>query len=129
MKEISEIVSELQSNFEDASITLKESDAGKPWVEIAPDKLLDVSKFLRDDEEMKFNTLMCLSGIHYPDENELGVAYHMHSTIYRHSLALKVRVSEESAVVPSVEKIWKTANWHEREAMDMFGIRFENHPT
>ncbi len=129
MKQINEIIEILQDKFGQEAATLKQGESGKPWVLTDPAKLVEIAKLLRDHEELLFNTLMCLSGIHYPDENELGVAYHLHSTTKRHSLALKTRVSEDVAVVPSVEKIWKTANWHEREAMDMVGIRFDSHPN
>ncbi len=72
---------------------------------------------------------MCLSGVHYQKENELGVTYHLDSTIHGHKLVMKVRVPEEEPVVPSVESLWKTANWHEREAWDMVGVIFDEHPN
>jgi NADH-quinone oxidoreductase subunit C len=129
MKEIHEITEILNNQFGDGAVSLEQGESGKPWLLTDADKLVDIAKYLRDDPEMQFNTLMCLSGIHYPKEEELAVAYHLHSTILRHSLALKVKVPESGGIVPSVEKIWKTANWHEREAMDMVGVWFDNHPN
>ncbi|SMO64570.1 NADH dehydrogenase subunit C [Fodinibius sediminis] len=104
------------------------AEAGDSWITVSPSVLREVAKTLRDDKNLQFNNLMCLSGIHYQKENELGVAYHLHSTIHDHKLVMKVRVPEDNPVVPSVESLWKTANWHEREAYDLVGITFRGHP-
>ncbi|MCG2587363.1 NADH-quinone oxidoreductase subunit C [Rhodohalobacter sp. WB101] len=86
-------------------------------------------KTLRDDPQLLFDVLMCLSGVHYQKEEELGVTYHINSTSLGHKLAIKVRVPIDNPHVPSVESIWKTANWHEREAWDMVGVIFDEHPN
>jgi len=70
---------------------------------------------------------MCLSGVDYGN-GTLGVVYHIYSMKHAHSFVLKVKVPVENPVVKSVESVWKSANWHEREAYDMFGIVFEGHP-
>ncbi len=106
-----------------------EAEVGQPWVTASAEGFEALAKLLRDDPELRFDTLMCLSGVDYPDEEELGVTYHLHSTSFGHSLVLKVRVPAEKPAVPSVEQIWKTADWHEREAWDLLGIRFESHPN
>lgn len=117
----------LSDSFGDG-IEYVEVETGQPWLNISPAILRALAKTLRDDEQLRFNTLMCLSGVHYQKEEELGVTYHLHSTIHGHTLVLKVRVPEEEPDVPSVEAIWKTANWHEREAYDLIGVRFSGHP-
>lgn len=124
---MSKIWEYLQAAFEE-EISFHEAETGQSWVLVPASLMKKVSKFLRDDEELRFNYLMCLSGVHYPKENELEVVYHLNSTLHGHTLVLKVRVPEEEPHVPSVESIWKTANWHEREAYDLLGIHFDGHP-
>src|SRR5438876_994869 len=76
--------------------------------------------------EMKYLSNLC--GAHYPDRDEpFEVVYHLYSITKEHRLSLKVRTTEEESV-PSVAGVWRTANWHEREAYDMYGIIFEGHP-
>ena len=58
----------------------------------------------------------------------MEVVYNLYSIPYETSLMLKVEFSREEAVVPTVSQIWKTADWHEREAFDLFGIKFNGHP-
>ena len=58
----------------------------------------------------------------------LGVVYHCQSITLLHQIVLKVELPRESPSVPSVALIWRTADWHEREAYDLFGIQFEGHP-
>lgn len=127
MKEMSELFEYLQAEFDDG-LSFNKAETGQSWIVVMPSIVKEVSKFLRDDEQLRFNYLMCLSGVHYPNENELEVVYHLHSTTLGHTLVLKVRVPEKEPNVPSVESIWKTANWHEREAFDLLGIHFEGHP-
>lgn len=100
----------------------------EPWLTVTAGGLREVARFLRDDLQLRFDVLMCLSGVHYSKEERLGVTYHLHSTVNRHKLTVKATVPEDDARVDSVEPVWKTADWHEREAYDMFGITFTGHP-
>jgi len=129
MKTADEITALLKNEFGEDKFDMNSGDIGSPWITVETTIIKEVSKFLRDDSSLLFNTLMCLSGVHYSKEEELGVTYHLHSTQLGHTIALKVRVPEENPHVPSVEAIWKTANWHEREAWDMVGLKFDNHPN
>ncbi|MDZ7806496.1 MAG: NADH-quinone oxidoreductase subunit C [Gracilimonas sp.] len=128
MKEPKEIFEYLIKEFGEDGIHFETGDTGEPWIEVPAGNVKEIMKFLRDDFQLKFNVLMCLSGVHYASEAALGVTYHINSTVNSAKLALKVKVPEEDPVIPSVESIWKTANWHEREAYDMVGIHFKNHP-
>jgi len=88
-----------------------------------------VGFFLRDTELMYFDSLSCLSALDSGvEKNTFEVLYHLYSIPYHHSLVLKVFTSRTESSVPSLCAVWKTANWHEREAYDMFGISFSNHP-
>jgi NADH:ubiquinone oxidoreductase subunit C len=102
---------------------------GKQYVEVTvpPSKLYSLAKQLRDKEEAQFDFLFCLSGVDYGQD--LGVVYHLRSTIYGHAVVIKTRTSDrEHPQFDSVSDIWKTADFHEREAYDLLGIRFANHP-
>ena len=127
MKEMSEIFKYLETEF-DGEFSFNEAETGQSWIRVPAPLIKEVAKFLRDDEKLRFNYLMCLSGVHYPNESELEAVYHLHSTTLGHTLVLKARVPEEAPHIPSVESIWKTANWHEREAYDLLGIQFDGHP-
>jgi len=129
MKNTEELFEYLATHFGEDLFTIEGGDIGEKWITIPAERLKEVAKFLRDDDSLLLDMLMCLSGVHYPDDNELGVTYHTHSTENSHKLTFKVRVSVDNPVVPSLESIWKTADWHEREAYDMFGIIFEGHPN
>jgi NADH-quinone oxidoreductase subunit C len=122
-----ELLEILKTHFPDAVVDAKPDAALNPWIRIRPDRVREVCKFLRDDPQTDFNTLMCLSGVDYTG-GKLGVVYHLNSTRLGHKLVLKAEVPADNPRVQSVESVWKTANWHEREAYDLFGILFDGHP-
>jgi NADH-quinone oxidoreductase subunit C len=102
---------------------------GKQYVEVTvpPSELYLLASQLRDREEVKFDFLFCLSGVDYGQD--LGVVYHLRSTIFDHVVVLKTRTSDrEHPQLDSVADIWKTADFHEREVYDLLGIKFVNHP-
>jgi len=110
----------------DKDLEVKE---GKQYIEVTvpPSKLYSLSKQLRLREEVKFDFLFCLSGVDYGQD--LGVVYHLRSTVYEHVIVLKTRTSDrEHPELDSVVDIWNTAEFHEREVYDLLGIKFANHP-
>jgi NADH-quinone oxidoreductase subunit C len=123
----SEILNKLKQKFGDAIIDSKIEGIIDPFVKVKPENLRDIAFYLRDDSDLKFDYLMCLSGIDL-GKGMLGVVYHLNSISCKHRFTVKVEVPCENPNVPSVEMVWKTANWHEREAYDMFGIIFTDHP-
>jgi NADH-quinone oxidoreductase subunit C len=122
-----EIHEALKAKFGDAILDAKLDSVLEPWIKIAPDRIQEIAQFLRDSEELAFDSLMCLSGVDYTG-GKLGVVYHLHSMKWNHKIVLKVDVAVETPHCQSVESVWKTANWHEREAYDMIGIVFDGHP-
>jgi NADH-quinone oxidoreductase subunit C len=91
--------------------------------------IVKVSEFLHDDPPLSFAMLSDISGVDYQDEEpRFQVVYHLYSFKNSCWLRLKVRVPEDDCTCPSVVSIWPGADWHEREAFDMFGIRFKGHP-
>jgi len=94
-------------------------------VVVAPSQSLELLGFLYN---LGFEYLNCLSGADWIEQGELEVIYNLSSLRHKHKAQVKVRVPRGNPVVRSVVSFWKTANWHEREAYDLFGIRFEGHP-
>jgi NADH-quinone oxidoreductase subunit C len=98
-----------------------------PLLHIRKDRLHDTCRFLNNT--LHFIYLNEIIGTdRFTTEDRFEVIYHLISLRDRQRLFLKVRVEEESPVLPTVTDIWKSANWNEREVYDMFGIRFEGHP-
>ena len=92
---------------------------------IGASAIADVAMFCRDDDALRLDALMCLSAL---DRGaHLSVVYNLHSMAHGHVAALRVDVPRTAAVVPSVERVWTTASWHEREAHDLMGIAFSGH--
>jgi len=122
-----EIFDQIRAKFPRALLEEKATGVHDPYARVAPDAIRDVCMFLRDDEKLGFDSLMCLSGVDYTG-GKLGVVYHLHSMKHGHKITFKVDVTATNPQCRSVESVWKSANWHEREAFDLFGIEFEGHP-
>lgn len=116
----------LKAQFGDAILEAKLENVPDPFIKINPEKIKEVAAFAKDDSRLQFDYLMCLSGVDY--KGKLGVTYHLHSMTLRHKIVLKVEVPTDAPNVPSVESVWKTADWHEREAFDLYGLNFTGHP-
>ena len=96
---------------------------------LAPEKLLEHMEVLHADEQLYFDQLSCVTGIdNGPETGTMEVIYQLYSIAYNHHLTVKVQLNRDQPLVPSLTPIWKTADWHEREAYDLLGIHFENHP-
>lgn len=95
------------------------------------DALVDVARHLRDDDALRFEFCSSVSGVHYPHETgrELHVTYHLLSMSYRRRLRLEVTCPDDDPHVPSVVSVYPTADWHERETWDFFGVVFDGHPA
>src|SRR5208283_5124473 len=122
-----QISEKLKSQFSDNILDVKIDGVLDPFVKIAASHIKEVAIFLREDADLQFDYLMCLSGVDY-GKNVLGVVYHLASMQHRHKITVKVEIPADNPEVPSVSSIWPTANWHEREAYDMIGIKFIGHP-
>ncbi|MDE0470768.1 MAG: NADH-quinone oxidoreductase subunit C [Ekhidna sp.] len=98
-------------------------------LEISKDFILSVCQLLYEHDKTYFDSLSCLTGLdNGPEINTMEVIYHLYSIPYDLHLALKVILKRERPEIESVASIWKTADWHEREAYDLLGITFRNHP-
>src|SRR5437660_704491 len=92
--------------------------------------IVEVCAFVKTAPGMEFNFLSDLCGFDRGPEEEprFEVNYHLFSTTKHHRVRLKVLLNEDDPLVPSVTSIWRTANWHERETYDLFGVIFDSHP-
>jgi len=137
LKQIHEL---LQQKFPTAIGPLIE-DQGQPHIPVEALTLDMVADFLKDDPELDFNYLTCvstvdllkLSGASDEEKQTLLVIYHLESFEpetgnIRHEIELRVTVPRDKPDVPSVSRIWQTADWHEREGYDLMGINFVGHP-
>jgi NADH-quinone oxidoreductase subunit C len=118
-----------------AEVIVGEETTGlQPALLIAPDRITEVCLELRDNPKTYFDFLSCLTGVDYGAEaNRFGVVYHLASIPYKTQLTLKIskendRNEENLPSFPSVTSVYRTADWHEREAYDMIGVFFDGHP-
>lgn len=98
------------------------------WLNIAVDSKdwLPLAKKLRHEENLQFDYLFCLTCIDF--KTNLVMVYHLTSTVYRHNIVIRSVLSTDLPEIESVSSIWKTAEFHEREVYEMFGVNFLNHP-
>ena len=96
-------------------------------LEIDPQKIVDVCRFLKDS--LQFVMLSTVTGVdRYPAEPRFEVVYHIQSVGRNERLRLKCRLAGGNLEIDSVTGVWRAANWYERETFDLFGISFRNHP-
>ena len=81
---------------------------------------------LRQQEDLCFDYLFCLTCIDW--KTHLTMVYHLDSTKYRHNIVVKVMLDKTNPAIETVSDIWQTANFHEREVYEMFGVNFLHHP-
>ncbi len=121
-----DIFSKLKNKFGDKIIDLVEGEKVDSFANVSAEAIKEICMFLRDENGLDFDYLVDLAGMDYKDS--LGVVYHLYSLKHNHYFVLKVNVDKGQPEVPTIERVWKSANWHEREAYDMFGIIFSEHP-
>ena len=102
---------------------------GETTIVVPREHLRRAAEFLNSDPGLRFTFLSDITAVDkFPIEPRFELNYHLLSLERRARLRLKVRVSGQDPVVPSVVSVWPAANWHEREAFDLMGVRFEGHP-
>jgi NADH-quinone oxidoreductase subunit C len=142
---VQDIHARLAESFQ-PSLVAQDFEAVDPWIEVKPDDLPEIARYLRDQDNLRFDMLHCITAVDYfePDAKKaaavkwqphLELLYHLSSTVHRHRLVLKVSLPRWQGDVPgelpevsSVTSVWSTANWHEREVFDLSGVRFVGHP-
>jgi NADH-quinone oxidoreductase subunit C len=140
-----DIAARLEQQF-GARIKSKKTDVQDPFVVVDVESLVEICWFLRNDPQLRFDLLNCISGVDYlePDpkkapkagfEPHFEVVYHLHSFTHRHRLVMKLSLPRwkdnkpgDLPDVPSVTEVWPAAEWHEREVYDLSGVWFPGHP-
>lgn len=122
------VISKLTEKFNDAILS-DELQADMLCIRIKKEEIQNIFQYLRDDTELQFNFLTTLCGMHYPEKEQLGVVYHLHSFVNNHRIRIKTATDINNPTIPTLTTIWPSANWMERETFEFFGIQFEGHPN
>lgn len=103
-------------------------EEGAEWITVAIDPAAwkRFAQQIRSDPGLDLDYLFCVTGVDW--KTHLTMVYHLVSTVYRHTLVVKVRLDRNRPEIETVSDIWRTAEFHEREAYDLFGIIFTGHP-
>lgn len=122
----------LLTTFGEETITETVLFRDQATVTVAADAVVPVCRFLKEDPELAFDFLSFVGGVdRHPVSPRFEVVYQLYSLRHNHRFRIKARIDESEggpASIDSVFSIWPTADWHERETAEMFGITFNNHP-
>lgn len=123
------VLERLRRRFGD-NVVSTHSDFGDDTALVLRERIVEILTFLRDDPDLRFEFAMDLTGVDYlGEEPRFEVVYHLYSFEKKHRVRIKARIPEEDPVIDSVVSVWPGIDWYEREAWDMYGIRFRNHPN
>lgn len=121
-----EIHAVIQERFGDGVLEVAAA-AIDPYIVVKPEVIEELAFFARDDKRLQMNLLSAITGVDYPEQSVIEVIYCLDSTVQKHWLIVKARLPRDNPVIHSVEQVWRTADWHERETFDLLGVRFEGH--
>ncbi len=104
---------------------------GEITLHVRREDLVAVAQLLRDDAALRFELCSGISGVNYPEDTgrELHAVYHFLSMTHNRRIRLEVSVSDADPHIPTLVPVYPTADWHERETFDMFGLIFDGHPA
>jgi NADH-quinone oxidoreductase subunit C len=123
------VLDRLLERFVSGEIIETGSQHGDEWARVAPAAWRQVAEFLRDDAATQMNMFIDLTCVdRTPREPRFDVVLHIYSIEKKHRLRLYAGVSEKDPAVETLVPVWPGANWFEREAFDMYGVRFTGHP-
>lgn len=126
-----DVLEELLGDDAKAALEAVIVDQGELTLVIARDHIVSVCRHLRDDQDLRFELSLGVSGVHYPHDRgrELHAVYHLTSITHGRRLRLEVAVPDADPHIPSTTSIYPANNWHERETYDFFGLVFDDHPS
>ena len=126
MSKITEVAKEaIKKNCNPIEIS---DDFNQLQISISADQILDVVDFIKNDEACEFRQITDIAGVDFPDrQKRFDVIYHFLSFKHNSRLRIKIIIGEDESI-PSITTIFPAANWFEREAFDMYGIQFKDHP-
>lgn len=119
----------LQEKFPEEVVEVREF-RGDTTVVVKPERIVEICRTLRDDPTLSFRYLSMIAAIdYYPQSPRFAVVYNLYSHRNHDRITLKAFLDDAAPVIDSVTSVWSTADWHEREAYDLMGIRFKGHPN
>ena len=122
------ILDRIRGEFPD-SIDATSEYLGELTVVVKRTSVEALCRFLRDDAELRFDSLRDICGAdYYRPDDRFEVVYNLYSLTFKTRIRVKVSVDAADPRVPTVTGIWPGANWMERETYDMYGILFDGHP-
>jgi NADH-quinone oxidoreductase subunit C len=124
--EATAIYERLEKKFSDKVSDFK-GDVPEPYLSVNAQAIVDVCRYLRDEESLRFEVLSDLTALDWPKQEKIQIVYHLYSYSQRHQIVLKADLPRDNPRIATVEEIWKVANWFEREVYDLFGVIFEGH--
>ena len=126
MSKITEVAKEaIKNNCNPIEIS---DDFNQLQISISADQILDVVDFIKNDDACEFRQITDIAGVDFPDrQKRFDVIYHFLSFKHNSRLRIKIIIGEDESI-PSITSIFPAANWFEREAFDMYGIQFKDHP-
>ena len=123
-----EVIDRLRAQFGDDVLSADDVH-GHPVVGVTPSRYVEMGEFLRDDPDLAFDYFEFLAGVDFtPKGGGFEVVTHLFSTRHHHGVRLKVECAADDPHCPTLREVWPGADWHEREANEMFGIVFDGHP-
>jgi|UniRef100_A0A7C3SI50 NADH-quinone oxidoreductase subunit C len=119
----------LQEKFPEEVVEVIEF-RGDTTVVVKPTRIVEICRTLRDDRTVSFKYLSMIAAIdYYPQSPRFAVVYNLYSHRNHDRITLKAYLDDAAPVIDSVTSVWSTADWHEREAYDLMGIKFKGHPN
>ena len=120
-----ELFNHIKETLVDAIDTVAEEGV-MPYIVLRSERFKHAMRLLRENDALDFNFLSSIASVDLKDS--IAVVYHLFSLTKKHRIAVKVVLNRDTPEIETVTDIWPGANWHEREAYDMFGVRFSGHP-
>jgi NADH-quinone oxidoreductase subunit C len=129
MAEKSVTLTKLQAKFGDRIEVVASPFDGMDTVMVKREDIVNVCRFLKDEEGLNYDLMRDLTCVDYINETpRFEVVYHLYSIVNRYAIRLKARLEESDPAIDTITGVWVGANWFEREAYDLYGVTFNNHP-
>ena len=125
---LDELKAKIEADFQGQVLTVALSAQKEVVVTAKPESYHELCLQLRDREDLSFQHLSCLTAVDYPKDNKITLVDHLWSYRHSHQITLKVDLPRDNPRASTVENVWKSANWMEREVYDLYGVTFEGHP-
>jgi NADH-quinone oxidoreductase subunit C len=122
-----ELKSKIESDFKDKIQSISISAQKEVIVVVKSEAYVSLCRELKNKPDYNLQHLSCLTAVDYPKENKITVVCHLWSYQKCHQLTVKLELDRANPKAPTLENVWKSANWFEREVFDLYGVSFEGH--